>query len=114
MPVNGAFPCKKLKNSSSENSEFSSCNSSSQEISEEDYDIWMCKFLDSFHDEIKTLQKNYVLDKPNYEDELIKFLASYNNLESEHFIRVGIYLNIEPNLVYARYLTIKHLKTPRI
>ena len=104
-----------MKNSSSESFSNSSCNTNSTESSssEENYDTWFCHFLDKFHSEIETLQNNHMLDKNNYKDELIKYFSKHKDINFEHCLRLGIYLDIDPNIILSRYLKYNGANTNR-
>ena len=111
MPVNGTILTKKSKNSSlsDESSSYSSCNSyntdSSLTNSDDEYELWLNDFLELYHRLMNDNDKKTFLNaKEKYKNGLIKFLLNFDNLNYQHFVKIGNYMNFDADVIYSDYL----------
>ena len=109
MPINGKILTKKSKNSSlSDESSCSSCNSNNTDSltnSDEEYEVWLNEILELYHRLMSEQDKKTFLNaKENYKNGLIKFLLNFDNLNYQHFLKLGSYMNFDADVIYSEYL----------
>ena len=113
MGKSGAI-CKKIKSSSSGSSEDNLLDSfDSYDLSDSINDIyfdWLNDILLSYHEYAESTAAKKYERGSNYIDDVINFLIYYDNLNPNHFMKVADYLDVEPILVYSRYLKLMKQK----